>query len=172
MQSRIKIYTEELLQEISDRLTVSAESNSIGDIQRDTLRDITEDGNRDIITRLVHRLMFGVYDLLFPFAKEPIEPQKFTELRGRDNIQRDVEAFIISLDFPFERSEISLKQLKENVHSYVVYKCVAEWMALAMPDNSQWQIWEQKANETRDIVVTSLVKPMRPKRLKVKPHYY
>lgn len=167
----LRYFTEELFADISTRCTLAANAAGAAglSIQHDA-HDVLDDGNRELVMNIMSRLLFECMNILYPFCKTPVRT-----CRGNgadDNRAQDADAYEIELTFPYERSETEVQQLKRCMNDYIMYKCTAEWLALTLPDTGQWQTWEQKAQEVRDQLATVLVLPLRPRTLKVRPHFY
>jgi len=167
----LKYFTEELFADISTRCLLAANAaTAAGKSVQHDVSDALDDGNRELIGNTVSRLLFECMNILYPFCKTPV--RRCRRHGADDNTAQDVEAYEIELTFPYERSETEVQQLKRCMNDYIVYKCTAEWLALTLPDTGQWQTWEQKAQEARDELATALVLPLRPRKLRVKPHFY
>lgn len=162
--------TEELLVDISGRCWLAADAAETGGMKDvHNMRDVVDDGNREIILNIMSRVMYESMNILYPFCKTPIKTLRKTV--SDDNRTEEAEVYVITLNFPYERSETEVQEMKRCIHDYVVYKCFAEWLALTMPE-SQWQVWEQKAQEVRDRLTTVLVLPLRPRTVRVRPYFY
>jgi len=167
----LRFFADELFADISTRCTLAANAATAAgrNVQHD-VSDVLDDGNRELMTNTVSRLLFECMSILYPFCKTPV--RRCHRNGTDDNMAQDADAYEIELDFPYERSETEVQLLKHCVNSYIVYKCVAEWLAATLPDTGQWQTWEQKAQEARDELATALVLPLRPRRMRVRPHFY
>lgn len=165
----LKFITSELFADINARCNLAANAaENVSQAERDVhdTRDVLEDGNRETIMGLMQSLVFECMNILYPFAKTPIR-NVYHDNRAHD----EIEAFVIVLDFDHERSETEVLQLERLVHDYIVYKTFSEWLALTMPD-SQWQVWERKAQDAKTQITQVLSIPYRPKKLRITPRFF
>lgn len=149
-------------------ICVQARRAAVTANDRDThdVEDVLDDGNRELIMNTMSRLMYEAMNILYPFCKTPIEKTCLEDEEG------EPEAYVVVLDFPYERSATEVEEVKACIHGYVTYKCAAEWLALTLPDTKQWEICEQRAQDIREQLTTALVLPMRPRIVRIKPRYY
>lgn len=157
---------ENLLADISALCGQAAAAAAAGGRDTHRTEDVLDDGGRELVAGVMSRLMYESMAVLYPFCKRPVDR------RGCDTADEGRDAYVITLDFPYERSEAGIRRVRGCIHSYVVYKCVAEWLALTLPDTGQWQTWEQKAQDMHGQLTESLVLPLRPKSLRVRQHFY
>lgn len=162
----LRYKTEELFADLSVRCGIAADAASLGGRDVHNTRDVLDDGNREVLENTLSRLMYECTNILYPFCKTPV--------RGgvRVNDIDETECYEVEMVFPYERSETEVEEMRRTLQEYVVLKCLAEWLALTLPDTGQWQTWETKAQETRDRLATVLVLPMRPRTLRVRPRFY
>lgn len=164
-QTTIRLSGEELLADISGRLSLLAKAYRTEDGDTHDTEDALDDGNREMVQNTVARLFYETANLLYPFCKSPLRsPTADGRARGADE-------YVLLLQFPYERSEGQVRELAPCVHDYIVQKCVAEWLSLTLPQ-SDWQTWEQRAQQTRERIGELLVTPLNPKRLRVRPHLF
>jgi len=165
--TRLTFPTDELLADISMRCLLAANAaKGLGKEDACDTVDVLDDGNREVLVSLVSRLMYECVNLLYPFAKRPMVNGSHV-----DRVD-EVDAYAMELEFPHKRSETEVLHVRRCVHDYVVYKCLAEWLALTLPDTGQWQLWEQRAQDVREELATALVPPLRPRSLRIRPHFY
>lgn len=166
-EKTIILETEELVCDISGKLSLVAQARRSADEEADThaVEDILDDGNRELLENMVCRLVYEVMNLLYPFARTPVRGGMVSDRA------QETERYEISLSFPHERSETQVRELCATVHEYIVDKSVAEWLSLTLPD-SDWQIWEEKAQTLRERIAAILVSPLRPRTLRVRPHFF
>lgn len=164
-QTTIRLKGEELLADISGRLSLLAKAYRTEDGDTHDTEDALDDGNREMVLNTMARLFYETTNLLHPFAKLPVSGWP------ADNSPQGADEYAIFLQFPYERSEGQVQELSRSVHEYIVTKCVAEWLSLTLPQ-SDWQSWERKAQQTRERIGGLLVTPLRPERLRVRPHFF
>lgn len=159
-------YAEELLADISNRCSIAANAVKAGgkSVSSDAV-DVLDAGKREMVLGIVERLVFECMNILYPYASCSISSKR------HDDRPKEVDAYVVTLRFSHGRSETQVAELNRTVHDYVVYKCVAEWIALTMPD-ADWQTWETKAQELRGRIATLLAAPLHPRTLRIKPHLY
>lgn len=163
----LRLNNEDMLAEIANRLTVTADSmEAQAPADLHNTKDVLDDGNMDIIQRLITRFVGECVDILYPFTKTPL-----SIIRGNANPDV-IDEYVILLSFNDMRSETQVQNLKNLIYNYVVYRCYAEWLAMTMPHSRQYQLWEEKAQEVRENIVTALAMSYSPRRLRIKPHFY
>lgn len=165
----IVLYANDLYADITNRLTLTADSMEAQAVNADlhTVKDVIDDGNKEIIDNLVARHVFDCVNLLYPYSKTPIERCR----HNREN-KNEAEAYIIHLTFERSRSETSIQLLQRLIHDYIVYKCYAEWLAITVPQAGTYTMWEGKAESVREQIVTALVLPYDARQLQIRPHWY
>lgn len=166
----LKFFTEELFADISTLCAQAADAVSADGRDTHHAKDALDDGNREVIVNIITRLMYECMNILYPFCKEPVRSRR-SEAGDSDRAD-GAEAYVVVLSFPYERSETEVQRMKSLVHGYITYKCTAEWLALTLPDTGQWQTWEQKAQDMREQLTMTLVLPLRPRTVRVRPRFY
>ena len=163
----IVLKTDELLTDIADRLSLTADGFSpAGDADVHNTKDVLDDGNREIVLGLIARYVAECMNILYPYAKTPL-------IRECAGDRPDCpQAYVIRLTFDRMGSETCIRQLVRCVHDYIVYKCYAEWLEITLPLSNLHTLWEQKAADVREQIVTLLVLPYEPKSLRVRPRWY
>lgn len=165
----IDIDADRLLDEVSNRLSLMAESveaQSQGATFKAT-KDVLNEGNREILQGILMRHIYDSVNVLYPYCKTPARRRHVAD--EQDEV---CGIYTLTLVYDDELSETSISQLREAIKAYVVYKCQSEWLAMTMPNTQMYVLWEQKAQEAREQIATTLVQPYHPKRLKVTPRFY
>lgn len=130
------------------------------------VKDVLDDGNRELVERSIARHFSECVNMLHPFAKCVAG-----SLRD-DNRLAEVAAYEMALDLDRQRSDTSIIHLKNCVHDYIVCLTATEWLTMAMPDAKSLPALEAKAAELREQIATALALPYSPARLRVKGHWY
>lgn len=159
----IRLDVDELLTDITEWCQVAAGgAEAAGATVSADVRDVGSDGNRRLMEKRIGRLMAEATQVLYPFAKVPVRC-----CRAEDD-GCEVEGYVVTLDFPYERSGTDVVLLRHAVRDYVVYSCVAGWLAVALPGSAQAAFWTGESGLAREALTEALVLPLRVKRVRVK----
>lgn len=165
--TELRLLTEELFADISTRCLLAAKAaKGMGKDGVADTADVLDDGNREVVRNIMSRLVAECVAMLHPFAKRHARRVPI------DDRVDEVDEYVVELSFPMERGETEMLHLLRCAHDYVVYKCLAEWLALTLPDTGQWQAWEQKAQDVREELAAALARPLRPGALHIRPRFY
>lgn len=132
---------------------------------RHQVMDIVQDGNEDIVTRVLNLAHTEAVELLYPYTKRPVEEERL------DDILTEPEEYQIEMKVPETFSMTSIKYLRWLIHEYLVYRVLYEWMGLTNLANPGSRImWHERIEEIKEKIKTAII--WRGKRLRIKPHPY
>lgn len=125
--------------------------------------DISEDGNRDRVTRLLGVIHAAVIEMLYPFTKlEAIE----------EVINDDIwepEEYIVEIHVPTTFSRTTCHLLSRLIHEYMVYRVLYDWLTMTGADPGVASSWLEKAMEAageiesiKNLRTGTLERPLRP----------
>lgn len=138
---RLKFLREQLLYDIRNYAFV--EADVMGEDQQHAQHvtaDIGEDGNVDSVTRILAVVHAAVIELLYPWTKQqPVEEEIDDRLFAPDE-------YLIEVHVPESVSRTTLHLLSRLIHEYMVYRVLADWLAITNPAASQE--WAKKAEAT------------------------
>ena len=139
---------EELLYDIKNRAFING--NIIQDDKhlQHWMQDIGEEGNIDVITRVLSRCHAKCKEMLFPYTKKDI---KHGEI---DNLLKNHDIYLIVLSLPEDFSQTTLDLLSKCIHDYMVYQAIYEWANMINWPNAE--VWAIKANEAMEDAKDSL----------------
>lgn len=152
----------ELCEEVRRRLMLYADASG-GERDLHVLHDVDEDMAMGVVSRCVGE----VADLLRPWTRADVEPGRLSG--GPD---AEVMRYEVRLDVRHGRSATTLSRVAGLARAYVVYKGMAEWLAVAIPGDGVHALWEAKAAEAREELSATLSSSYDPKRLRVSSHWY
>lgn len=161
------IHVEDLLADINGKVTMLAAGQREAGQATDThnAEDTDDDGNREILLGMIGRLVYETANMLFPWTHCQVASEY-------DNKPCETSHYRLLLRMGgHERGGTQMAELTATVHEYIVDKCVAEWLSLTLP-NADWSVWESKASDLRERIVGVIALPIRPRELRVKPHFF
>lgn len=127
------------------------------------LIDVAQDGNIDVVTRLLDLAYSECLNMLFPHVKDPIQHD---EDFGNDMLKEEM-AFDFTLQMPAEYSTTSVFYLKKLIHEYMVTKVMVMWLSL---NNSNLKVeWEIKLEEITTKIRSTLTLRCNNVRRKLHP---
>lgn len=90
--------------------------------------DIAQDGNEDLVTRILNLAHAECVEILYPYTKTTcINDEEFNDAL-KIPAQYDIE---LSLPAQFSRNTVIL--LKELIHDYLVCRVLIEWSGITLP---------------------------------------
>lgn len=125
--------------------------------------DIGQSGNIDRVTRILNLAHTECVEMLFPYTKEEIPDDQ----NALDDILSAPEEYSIVLNLPEGFSLSTVKLLSNLIHEYLVCRVLADWMSITNP--SSQAKWEEKLEDVKAKIQTSLVSRIRKVRRKLKP---
>ena len=138
---RLRFKRSQLLYDIKNYAYI--ESHVMGDDRehaKHMLADIGEEGNVDRVSRILAVVHAAVIELLYPYTKsEPIEEEI-------DNCLYAPDEYVVELHVPEDMSRTTLHLLSRLIHEYMVYRVLADWLAITNPEAAV--NWAEKAEAT------------------------
>lgn len=148
---RMMFLTKELLYDAANAAYIEGDGISEDDVHsRHRVMDITDDGNRDRVVRVLDLAHAACVEMLYPYTKTELPD----DMEQMDNTTEEKEAYAITLRLPDGISKSTLELLSKNVHEYLVCRVVADWMSLTHPESTA--TWTDKADHAAYGVKTCL----------------
>lgn len=124
-----------------------------GDVQRDDAdhlkhgkhqtQDITQDGNIDLVTRLLDLKLAWCREALFPYTKNPVMDNVTL-----DDILEDTEVYYIAMTVPEDWSDTTAQYLEQLIHNLLVWWVLYNWLSITKPESAaKWMALEQDAEK-------------------------
>ena len=153
---------EELLYDVESYSYVEGDvMKTDDDHARHQVFDVAQDGNENLVTRMLNLAHAECVEALYPFTKKECEDG--TEL---DDGLVEHEEYAIELTLPPGFSHTTLLLLKELIHKYFVVRVLAEWMGITNPGSTA--NWQARLEETKEKMKNTLT--WRTKRLRIRQH--
>lgn len=135
------------------------------DHERHQVFDVVQDGNSDIVTRILNLAHTDVIENLYPYTKKPVEDREVF-----DDKLREPEKYVVELRVPHTFSRTSLDNLRWLIHEYFVCRVLYEWMGLTNLGNpSSKQNWQEKIEGLQKKMKTAIVWRGKPTRIRLHP---
>lgn len=107
---------------------------------RHVLVEIGEEGNVDRVARILAVAHATVIEMLYPWTRrEPAEEEIDDCLLAPDE-------YVVELHVPEDMSRTTIHLLSRLIHEYMVYRVLADWLAITSPEASE--NWAEKAAVT------------------------
>lgn len=130
MEVKIVLNRGELLYDCSNRAYVEADVMEVGQHGRHHLFDISDEGNVDIVGRIMDLTFARCVELCFPYSKKEIEEPE------RDNALCDDDEYVLSLNIPDGFSETTVRLLNKVVHELMVCRVMEYFVSVAKPERT------------------------------------
>ena len=154
----------ELIYDASNYSFVEADIMPEGDeCRRHQVFDIGQAGNVDRVTRVLNTAHAECVEMLYPYTKEEIPDEQ----EALDDVLKEPETYEIKLTLPETFSLTTLRLLEELIHEYLVCRVLADWMSITNPPSQAK--WEEKLEDIKIKIQTSLVSRISKVRRKLKP---
>lgn len=123
------------------------------------LADICEEGNVDRVSRILSVVHAAVVEMLYPFTKEaPADAEIDDKLEAP-------EQYEIVLSVPDGMSQTTVNLLSKQIHEYMVYRVMADWLTITNPAAAQ--AWMGRAEDTATEIEKSKNLRRRPQERKM-----
>lgn len=157
---------EELLYDIAEYGFVEGDVMPVKDEhERHQVIDIAEDGNVNLVTRILNLAHSEVVELLYPYTKEEIEDGE-----RLDDVLEEPEEYQIEMAVPETVSRKSLLHLRNLIHEYMVSRVLHEWMGRTNSINPHSKLsWEERVEAIREKIRRTLKWRLKPIRLSMHP---
>lgn len=127
---------------------------------RHMVQDVGQDGNNDRVTRVLDLETARVKEMLYPFTKHDIHRKEL------DDALKAPGTYGVILELPDTFSQTTLNLLEKQIHEYLVYRVMEDWMGLTNP--AKVEAWALKAEKAKDDIRRAM--QARTKRLRRKLH--
>ena len=122
--------------------------------------DVMQDGNENLVTRILTLASDEVVEALYPYSKDPVvEGEEFT-----DELEAP-ERYELKLTVPETMSRTSVQYLRSLIHDYLVSRVLWEWMKLTNIANPHSKAnWEQMVETLKTNMKSAVrwrTKPLR-----------
>lgn len=124
---------------IEGSIMEDAEEKGVGVHSRHMVQDIGEEGNVDVVTRVMDLTISQCREMLYPFTKHDLHRLEL------GNKLRETAVYGIVLTLPQGFSQTTLDLLERLIHELMVAKAIAEWLRITHPSKSQ--SWAERAEE-------------------------
>lgn len=157
---------EELLYDIGEYAFVEGDVMPVKDEhERHQVIDVTQDGNVNLVTRILNLAHTEVVELLYPYTKEEIKDGE-----RLDDVPEEQDEYIIEMTVPETVSRKSLLHLRNLIHDYMVARVLHEWMGITNVINPHSKLnWEEKIESIREKIRRALKWRVKPIRLSMHP---
>lgn len=156
----LTFYRNELIYDIANILYLCSDKwKETDDHGSHIIADATEDGNIDIINRYICLAASEARELLHRHTGQ------LAENKDTDDTKENPDSHTIEINLPESITEHSALMLTRLIHLYIVWRGVAEWLDIAMPEASQ--LWHAKALALTESIksVTHTLTPLRRRRM-------
>ena len=157
---------EELIYDISNLAYV--EGHILPDIDPEivhTLQDITQEGNKDRVERILDKAHAILTELLYPFTKREITKDVL------DNRLRERKVLGIVLELPEDFSQTTLNVMERLVHEYLVADVIQDWLSITVSNTQKAEVWKEKREEAKRKLRLCVNQRRGIKRTRLKPHW-
>lgn len=152
--------TSELLYDIKNYAYI--EGNIMPDDEKKfQVRDITEEGNNDRVTRVLNLAYAECVEMLYPYSKVEVS------CREKDSNLELLDCYVIDAVLPIGFSQTSVNILSSLIHEYMVYRVVADWLSINKPE-SQGN-WEVKLVDIKDKIKSTISNRRGPVKRRLQP---
>lgn len=126
---------------------------------RHQLIDVAQEGNVDLVTRILNLAHAECVESLYPYAKKPCG-----EGDVYDDKLAEPERYEIELELPEQFSRTSVDLLKELIHDYFVVRVLGQWTGVVNPaGQAYWKMCLEEITERMRRVLMNRRKPLRRK---------
>lgn len=141
---RLIFIQKELLYDIANAAWIQGDVMPTEDEhQRHTVIDITQDGNRDRVVRMLNLYFANVVELLYQYTRH----EAVDESQQNDQLIFP-RKYIIRLSLPDDFSNTSVHYLKELIHNYIVCRVLYDYLSITYPEAAQ--NWHDKAQRLQE----------------------
>jgi hypothetical protein len=120
--------------------------------------DIAQDGNEDLVTRVLNLSHAECVEMLYPYTK--------TECVDHERLDDSFEApevYEITMTLPTGFSHSTVLLLRGLIHDYLVCRVLMEWLGVTCPTAQPY--WKERLEELKSKLKTALLGRRKPLRL-------
>lgn len=128
---------------------------------RHQVMDICEDGNIDMVRRVMNRAFAECVELCYPYSKIPMSESDLTDIddvlyNGSPNYGplKPVTQYVMELNLPNEFSETTVKLIEAYIHEYLICSVMCYWMSIVKPEAEAH--WKEKVEAAGQSIRSSL----------------
>lgn len=104
--------------------------------------DVAQDGNEDLVTRILNLAHAECVESLYPYTKTPcIQDEKL------DDELAVPERYEIVLELPKQFSRTTVLLMRELIHDYFVCRVLVEWLGVTEPTAQPF--WKERLEEIK-----------------------
>lgn len=140
---KLKFLRSELLYDVQNYAYV--ESDIMGEEKQHAqhqLADVCEDGNVDRVSRILAVVHAEVKEMLYPYTKRAPSDMEV------DDILEAPERYDVDMTVPESMSETTVQLLSKLIHEYMVYRVMADWLAITNKQAAAG--WMERAEATKE----------------------
>lgn len=138
-----ELQKKELVYDISNTAYSFADSQRRNGMELHTLHnvfDISEQGNRDKLARILDSAVEDCRELLFRYTKKELRSSGFDsddweECAGSPTSEED--CYYLQMAVPVGFSETSVHTMTVYIHDYIVNRALYEWLMVVYPDGAE-----------------------------------
>ena len=123
---------------------------------------ICDEGNIDRISRLLDLSFAQIAELCYPYSKSPA-----CNCCHQDNELRDTQDYILRIYVPEDFSCTTVQLLGKLFHELLVYKIMADWLGMTLPE--EMPKWQDKTDTLEKQVISILNSRICPVRRTLTP---
>lgn len=113
------------------------------------LFDVTQDGNVDLVTRVLNLAHRECVEMLYPYTKTDT-----TDGAHLDDTLESPEVYIVEMSLPEQFSHTTVKLIKQLIHKYMVCRVMSEWVGITKRSSADY--WFGLVEQTKDRLKTAL----------------
>lgn len=134
---------EELLYDIENYAFVTADLLQVTDEHlKHQVFDVSQDGNEDLVTRVLNLAHAECVECLYPYTKAPcIQDEQL------DDTLVIPEKYEIELTLPAQFSRTTVLLLRELIHDYFICRVLVEWLGVTAPTAQLF--WKERLEELK-----------------------
>jgi hypothetical protein len=148
----------ELIQDVENYAFVAGDIMEVQDEhQKHQVFDVAQDGNDELITRVLNLAHVECLEALYPYTKAPcIHDERL------DDILVVPEQYEIGLTLPEDFSRTTVLLLREVIHDYFVCRVLVEWLGITCPSAQPY--WKERLETLKSKMKISLLGRRKPLR--------
>lgn len=151
---------DELLLDIENYAFVTADIMPTEDAHRKhQVFDIAQDGNEDLVTRILNLAYTECLEFLYPYTKTPCRQGD-----SHDDELIVPQSYEFALALPEDFSHTTALLLKELIHDYFVCRVLTEWLGITNPE--VYTYWRARLEGIVDRIKRALLSRRKPLRRK------
>ena len=128
------------------------------------IQDIIQDGNRDIVTRIMNLAFQECVNFLYRYSQIPA-----ADVTTADDTFTALRRYDVKLTVPSDFSKYTIIYIKDLIHAFIVARVLYEWFAMFHPDINRALLWKQKSEDAKDELKSATTKHSKRKRLTQSP---